>query len=160
VRGTGVLHDWDVQAVYRAVGYRSSHLADLPFDHVTGTVPHNQGRILDLDGGPVPGAYVSGWIKRGPIGLIGHTKGCSSETVAALLADAPSLRPASQPDPGAVITFLNDRGIEFTTWLGWQKLDSYERALGAPPGRERIKVVDRSEMLAASRNGFAVPLGH
>ena len=159
VRGTGVLHDWDVQAVYRAVGYRSAHLADLPFDHVTGTIPHDRGRILDLDGELVPGAYASGWIKRGPIGLIGHTKGCSSETVAALLADAPSLRPASRPDPADVLAYLNERGIEFTTWQGWRNLDSYERALGEPHGRERIKVVDRSEMLAASRNSFAVRLG-
>ena len=34
VRGTGEFHDWDVQAVYRAVGYLSSHLPELPFDHV------------------------------------------------------------------------------------------------------------------------------
>ncbi|SER26803.1 ferredoxin--NADP+ reductase [Actinokineospora terrae] len=54
VRGTGVFHDWDVQAVYRAVGYLSSHLADLPFDHVSGTVPHAQGRVLDMDDALVP----------------------------------------------------------------------------------------------------------
>ncbi len=30
VRGTGEFTDWPVQAVYRAVGYLSSHLADLP----------------------------------------------------------------------------------------------------------------------------------
>ncbi|EWM13026.1 ferredoxin-NADP+ reductase [Kutzneria sp. 744] len=159
VCGTGVFQDWDVQAVYRAVGYLSSHLADLPLDHVTGTIPHNEGRILDLDGDLVLGAYVSGWIKRGPIGLIGHTKGCSSETVAALLADAPSLSPAARPEPDAVVTYLNERGIEFTTWQGWRNLDAYERALGEPHGRERIKVVSRSEMLAASQSGFAVPLG-
>ena len=153
VRGTGTFHDWDVQAVYRAVGYRSTHLADLPFDHVSDTVPHSRGRVLDLDDDLVPGTYVSGWIKRGPIGLIGHTKGCSSETVASLLADAPTLRPAPQPEPGAVVAFLRERGIAFTTWQGWKNLDAYERALGAPHGRERIKVVDRSEMLKASRQG-------
>ncbi|GLW90556.1 pyridine nucleotide-disulfide oxidoreductase [Actinokineospora globicatena] len=153
VRGTGVFHDWDVQAVYRAVGYLSSHLADLPFDHVSGTVPHSKGRVLDMDDDLVPGAYVAGWIKRGPIGLIGHTKGCSSETVASLLADAPTLRPATHPDPGAVVRFLNERGIEFTTWQGWKNLDAYERALGAPHGRERIKVVDRTEMIRASYQG-------
>ncbi|WP_424188149.1 FAD-dependent oxidoreductase [Actinokineospora sp. G85] len=151
VRGTGVFHDWDVQAVYRAVGYLSTHLADVPFDHVTGTVPHSAGRVLDMDEHPVPGAYVAGWIKRGPIGLIGHTKGCSSETVASLLADAPTLRPAAQPDPRAVVAFLNERDIDFTTWQGWKNLDAYERALGLPHGRERIKVVERSEMLRASR---------
>ncbi|SDC22418.1 FAD-dependent oxidoreductase [Actinokineospora iranica] len=153
VRGTGVFHDWDVQAVYRAVGYLSMHLADLPFDHVSGTVPHSKGRVLDMDDDLVPGAYVSGWIKRGPIGLIGHTKGCSSETVASLLADAPTLHPAPQPDPSAVVTFLRQRGIEFTTWQGWKNLDAYERALGEPHGRERVKVVERPEMVRVSRQG-------
>ena len=32
VRGTGEFTDWDVQAVYRAVGYRSEAIEDLPFD--------------------------------------------------------------------------------------------------------------------------------
>jgi ferredoxin--NADP+ reductase len=159
VRGTGVFHDWDVQAVYRAVGYRSSHLADLPFDHVTATIPHSEGRILDVDGGLVPGAYAAGWIKRGPIGLIGHTKGCSSETVTSLLADAPTLWPAAQPDPDAVVAYLHSRRIEFTTWWGWRNLDAYERALGAPYERERIKVVDRSEMLTASRIDLTIHSG-
>jgi ferredoxin--NADP+ reductase len=153
VRGTGVFHDWDVQAVYRAVGYLSTHLADLPFDHVTGTVPHSGGRVLGLDDALLPGVYVSGWIKRGPIGLIGHTKGCSSETVESLLADAPTLRPAVQPDPAAVVSYLNGRGIGFTTWQGWKNLDAHERALGARHGRERIKVVDRAEMVRASLGG-------
>ena len=33
------------------------------------------------------GVYTTGWIKRGPVGLIGHTKGDANETVACLLDD-------------------------------------------------------------------------
>ena len=72
--GTGEPTDWDVQAVYRAVGYLSDDLAGLPFDNVRGVVPNDGGRVIDIDGGALPGAYVTGWIKRGTIGLIGHTK--------------------------------------------------------------------------------------
>nr|BFF00378.1 hypothetical protein GCM10020241_20530 [Streptoalloteichus tenebrarius] len=146
-RGTGEFHDWDVQAVYRAVGYLSTHLADLPFDHDSGTVPHQAGRVLDLDGQHIPGVYVTGWIKRGPVGLIGHTKGDALETIGSLLADQPLLPSPAEPDPDAVLDLLRQRGIRFTTLEGWNRLDQHERALGEARGRERIKVVPREEML-------------
>ncbi|WP_153036673.1 pyridine nucleotide-disulfide oxidoreductase [Amycolatopsis sp. YIM 10] len=152
VRGTGTFHDWDVQAVYRAVGYLSSHLAEIPFDHVTGTVPNQAGRVLDIDENQVPGVYVTGWIKRGPVGLIGHTKGDAAETIASLLADADTLTGATRNEPDAIMDFLVDRGVPFTTWDGWGKLDAHERALGDPQGRERVKVVEREEMLRVSRS--------
>ncbi|MFT4128175.1 MAG: pyridine nucleotide-disulfide oxidoreductase, partial [Gordonia sp. (in: high G+C Gram-positive bacteria)] len=41
-------------------------------------------------------------------------------------------------------------GIPFTTWDGWYRLDEHERKLGAAEGRERIKVVERADMLAAA----------
>ncbi|SHF40375.1 FAD-dependent oxidoreductase [Streptoalloteichus hindustanus] len=149
-RGTGEFHDWDVQAVYRAVGYLSTHLADLPFDHDAGTVPHDAGRVLDLDGQHMPGVYVTGWIKRGPVGLIGHTKGDALETVGSLLADQPTLPTPAEPDPDAVLDLLRERGVAFTTLTGWNQLDQHERALGEARGRERIKVVSREEMLDIS----------
>jgi ferredoxin--NADP+ reductase len=89
---------------------------------------------------------VTGWIKRGPVGLIGHTKGCSGETVTSLMADAESLPAAAERDPAEVITYLSQRGLQVTTWAGWQRLDSHEIALGEPHGRKRVKVVARDEM--------------
>lgn len=151
VRGTGEFHDWDVQAVYRAVGYLSSHLPEIPFDHNTGTVPNQAGRVLDIDEDQVPGVYVTGWIKRGPVGLIGHTKGDAAETIASLLADADSLATPAVDDPDAILDFLSERGVPFTTWEGWGKLDAHEKSLGVPHGRERVKVVERDEMTQISR---------
>ncbi|RSM82340.1 pyridine nucleotide-disulfide oxidoreductase [Amycolatopsis sp. WAC 01375] len=152
VRGTGEFHDWDVQAVYRAVGYLSSHLPEIPFDHTTGTVPNQAGRVLDIDEDQVPGVYVTGWIKRGPVGLIGHTKGDAAETIASLLADADALAAPAIEDPDAILGFLTERGVPFTTWEGWGKLDAHEKALGVPHGRERVKVVERDEMTRISRD--------
>ncbi|WP_158880107.1 FAD-dependent oxidoreductase [Amycolatopsis anabasis] len=152
VRGTGEFHDWDVQAVYRAVGYLSTHLAEIPFDHVSGTVPNQAGRVLDLDENQLPGVYVTGWIKRGPVGLIGHTKGDAAETIASLLADAGTLAPPTRGEPDAILDFLAERGVPYTTWAGWGRLDAHERSLGAPQGRERVKVVEREEMIRVSRD--------
>lgn len=151
VRGTGEFTDWPVQAVYRAVGYLSSHLADLPFDHHSGVVPHDAGRVLDMDGALVEGIYVTGWIKRGPVGLIGHTKSDAAETVTSLLADLPGIRPPEVVDPDAILEHVSGNGADYTTWEEWERLDAHEIALGAQQGRERIKVVSREDMISAGR---------
>lgn len=156
VKGTGNHNEWDVQAVYRAVGYLSQNIPALPFDEQAGTVPNEAGRVLINDTAEdpatryLPQTYVTGWIKRGPVGLIGHTKGDANETIACLLEDASGFIPAAEPDPEAVLTFLEDKGVPFTTWAGWYRLDAHERALGEPEGRERVKVVEREDMLRAS----------
>ncbi|MCV7623375.1 pyridine nucleotide-disulfide oxidoreductase, partial [Micrococcus luteus] len=91
VRPTGETVDYPVQAIYRAVGYFGSPVEGVEFDEVRGVIPNAEGRVLDADGAPVPGLYASGWIKRGPVGLIGHTKGDSLETITHLIEDEPGL---------------------------------------------------------------------
>ncbi|MFC9874966.1 FAD-dependent oxidoreductase [Nocardia salmonicida] len=155
VKGTGNFTDWDIQAVYRAVGYLSQNVTQLPFDDQAGTVPNEAGRVISDDTAEgdarfMPATYVTGWIKRGPVGLIGHTKGDANETIACLLDDAKAFAPAPKPELDAVTEFLEGKGIPFTTWAGWYRLDAHERALGEPEGRERVKVVEREDMLRAS----------
>lgn len=152
VKGTGKFTDWDLGAVYRAVGYLSEKLPKLPWDLDSGTVPDEGGRVIEESGTHLQSVYVTGWIRRGPVGLIGHTKGDANETVSNLLADHAGGRlhePAS-PSPESVESFLTDREIRFTTWEGWHKLDAAEKALGEPQGRERIKLVEREDMLRES----------
>ncbi|MBB6404680.1 FAD-dependent oxidoreductase [Arthrobacter sp. AZCC_0090] len=160
VKGTGEFVDYPIQAVYRAIGYHGSPLDELEYDARRGVIPNDGGRVLDADGKPVPGIYATGWIKRGPVGLIGHTKGDALETIGCLLEDRLTLPPAENPDPQAIIDLLEERGIEYTTWEGWNKLDAHEVALGAawtaenPDAgvvRERIKVVPREDMIGISR---------
>ncbi|GER21525.1 pyridine nucleotide-disulfide oxidoreductase [Zafaria cholistanensis] len=159
-RGTGEYVDYGVQAVYRAIGYFGSELPEVGFDARRGVIPNDGGRVLDEAGQPVPGIYATGWIKRGPVGLIGHTKGDALETIGNLLEDRLNLPAAERPEEEAIIELLAERGIEYTTWEGWLKLDEHERALGAaaspvqtangPVERERIKVVPREEMVQIS----------
>ncbi|QNE16855.1 NAD(P)-binding protein [Kribbella qitaiheensis] len=150
VRGTGEYVDTPVQAVYRAVGYLSSHLPGLPFDHQAGVMTNDRGRVLDLDDVPLAGLYVTGWIKRGPIGLIGHTKSDAAETIASLLADLDGLPRPEVSDPDAILKHLADRGATVVDADGWSRLDAHELALGQGQGRERIKVVPREEMIRAA----------
>ncbi|MGI4896349.1 MAG: FAD-dependent oxidoreductase [Janthinobacterium lividum] len=155
VEGTGELHSWDVEAVYRAVGYVGSPLPDVPFDELAGVISNHEGRVLTPEGEPVPGVYCTGWIKRGPVGLIGHTKSDATETVKHLVSDVAGLVPATDPDPQAIVDFLQRKGVDVLTWTHWEALDAYERGLGAPHGRERVKVVSRAEMIANSRAAIA-----
>ncbi|TFD62995.1 FAD-dependent oxidoreductase [Cryobacterium ruanii] len=157
VKATGQIVDYPVQAVYRAVGYRGSALTGVPFDAVRGVIPNDGGRVLDASGVPIAGLYATGWIKRGPVGLIGHTKGDALETVTRLVADLPALVADEKPlgTADAILALLDERGVEFTTWAGWQALDAHELKLGSldevTPGRERVKVISRAEQVAISR---------
>ena len=146
---TGEFHDYDVQAVYRAVGYYGTRVVDAPFDEARGVIPNEGGRV---DG--EPGLYATGWIKRGPVGLIGHTKSDALETITNLVADAEAGllgAPTSEED---VLDVLDASGTEYTTWDGWLALDAHERALGESHvhTRERVKVVPREEQVSVSRD--------
>ncbi|WP_062303169.1 FAD-dependent oxidoreductase [Demequina subtropica] len=158
VKGTGELIDYPVQAVYRAVGYWGTEIEGIPFNDAKGTIRNEGGRVVDESGERLQGYYATGWIKRGPVGLIGHTKSDASETIANLVEDAPGLYAESKATPAGlspdnVLRLLKSRGVPVVQWEDWEILDAHERAIGEPHGRERIKVVPREEMteIALSR---------
>ena len=146
VRGIGEFTQWDVQAVYRAVGYRSEAIEDLPFDTRRFVLPNDGGRLLDLDGRPLTGLYATGWVKRGPVGLIGHTKSDAAETISHLVDDAPDLPPAPHRNVTAVDALLAQKGLLVTDFTGWDRLDAHELVAGEPHGRARMKVISRGAM--------------
>jgi len=150
VVGTGEIRELPVQAIYRAVGYLGSALPELPFDEKRGVIPNREGQVLNDSGEQVPGVYATGWIKRGPVGLIGHTKSDAMETVKHVMRDQANWWSPEHPEEGAIPALLKDRAVEFTDLSGWRALDAHELALGEPVGRTRIKVVPRDEMVAVS----------
>ncbi len=150
VKGTGQFIDYPVQAVYRAVGYYGTPIDGIPFDASKGTIANVGGRVVD-GGDVLPGYYTSGWIKRGPVGLIGSTKSDAAETVDNLVEDADRLYAQSQAgaeqlSPDNVLTLLKGRGVPVVQWKDWEVLDAFERSTGEAEGRERLKVVPRDEM--------------
>ncbi len=157
VEGTGEILEYPVQAVYRAIGYRGEPIEGVPFDEARGIIPNVKGRVVGPDGAVVPGLYATGWIKRGPSGLIGSSKSDSQETVGSLLADAGAQASAPhrlsqyEDDP---LDLLKERGVDVVQWADWEALDAHEIALGQARGRERVKVVSRNEMVGiALRRG-------
>ena len=149
VIGTGEFVDYPLQAVYRAVGYFGSPIDGAPFDTAKGVISNVEGRVEG-----VQGLYATGWIKRGPVGLIGHTKSDAMETVDHLVADAQAGLLAA-PTAEGILELLEEREVEYTTWAGWLALDAHERQLGETHqyARERVKVVPREEQVEISRSG-------
>ena len=80
--------------VLRSVGYQGTPMPGVPFDADSGTIRNEGGRVLDEAGAPLPGVYCTGWIKRGPSGVIGTNKKDATETIEHLLADAAAGAPA------------------------------------------------------------------
>ena len=136
--------------ILRSVGYRGVPLRGLPFDEENGTFPNEAGRVLDpATGAPRPGIYTAGWMKRGPSGVIGTNKECSRETVSALLDDIRS--GALTPPQGTLAdieTMLRRRQPELFGWDGWRRIDEYELLSGRAMHRPRVKVSDRTELIA------------
>jgi ferredoxin--NADP+ reductase len=134
--------------VIRAVGYRGRRLPGVPFDERRGLIRNDGGRVCEEGGSPCTGEYAVGWIKRGPSGVIGTNKKCAAETVGGLLEDLGrgQLDEPSAPDGEAIEAWLRGRVPGLVTWHGWQAIDAHERALGAPQGRPRVKLVRIAEM--------------
>jgi ferredoxin--NADP+ reductase len=165
--GTGEIRNYDLQAIYRAIGYWGSELPEVPFNHEYGVIRNIGGRVVNGDDSQVQGIYATGWIKRGPVGLIGHTKSDAMETIENLVADVDKLADPAVISTDELLAVLEQRGVAYTNWQGWNALDAHELGLGAKFGsikvrkhgeaegsdspRERVKVVDRNEQIAISR---------
>jgi ferredoxin/flavodoxin---NADP+ reductase len=136
-----------VGMVVRAVGYRSVALPGVPFDERAGRVPNEAGRVIE-GGRTVPRLYVTGWLKRGPQGVIATNKVDATETARAVLEDlqsdqldAPSRRVRSPAHLGEIVD-----------WAGWLRIDAYEGEAGQARGAARVKHPDRASMLAIGRS--------
>jgi ferredoxin/flavodoxin---NADP+ reductase len=156
VVGTGEIREIPIQALYRAVGYFGTPLPGIPFDKKFGVIPNHEGQVLirDKESGQsrqMYGVYATGWIKRGPVGLIGHTKSDAMETIKHLINDLGNWWRPESPSEESIIELLDSRGIRWTDLDGWHRLDEHEQALGAAEERKRIKVVPRDEMVGISR---------
>ncbi len=144
---TGQLEEIACGIFFRSVGYRGVPIAGVPFDDKKGIFPNINGRITQ-DGKPVTGLYASGWIKRGPSGVIGTNKPDSVATVESILADMSSLTPCTTPDTQAVLKFLKSKNIKVVDFEAWKKIDAAEMERGKALGKPREKFVKVDEMLA------------
>jgi len=156
---TGEEEEIECGLVLRSIGYRGKPVCTVPFDAVRGLVRNDGGRVLDDEGERLPGEYTTGWIKRGPSGVIGTNKKDSADTTAKLLEDreAGRLNVPSQSDPDDIEAWLRDRVPALSTWRDWEAIDAHETAAGESKGRPRVKLVDREEMARVGAGAWTEP---
>lgn len=151
-KATDQFEDLQVGLVFRSVGYRGVALPGVPFNDRYGVILNEKGRVLDPNSKqPLPGEYATGWIKRGPSGVIGTNKPDSVETATGMLEDAAkgaTLQPA-QPDAASIEQLIRERQPQVFTFADWLALDQLEVAKGAAQGRPRVKFTSVQEMLTA-----------
>ena len=136
--------------VLRSVGYQAVPLPDVPFDERHFVLPNRHGRVLAVDGEPVPGVYAVGWIKRGPTGILGTNKRDAEQTVACLVED---LKAGALPHPASaepIDSLLEGRKPDLVTVEGWRAIDGQELERGRREGRPRVKLASREDLLVAA----------
>ncbi|KAA0094131.1 ferredoxin [Mycolicibacterium sp. P1-18] len=143
----------ETSLVIRSIGYRGRPAEDVPFDAAAAVIPNDQGRVLDEHGDPVPGVYVTGWMKRGSSGVIGTNRACAKQTVDRLWSDFDDGRlTVDDSRPFRVRELLAQRGVDALDWSAWQRIDAAEVSAGADARRPRRKITSRSDLVAAGRS--------
>jgi len=145
--GTGETLELNTGILFRSIGYRGMPMPGLPFDDRKGLIPNTAGRITENDT-PLAGLYVTGWIKRGPTGIIGTNRADSVATVQSLLEDLES-RDTGINKSGAdgVCKLLQSRNVRYVSFEEWEKIDQSEIDRGQAKGKPREKYTRINEML-------------
>ena len=139
--------DFPCGLVFRSIGYKGVALPGVPFDPVRGVVPNTAGRI-SRDGAALPGLFVTGWLKRGPSGIIGTNRADSLETVAALLEDLAAMAPVHAAGLESVRPLLERRAGRVVSLADWTAIDGAELERGSQAGKPREKFTRVEEMMA------------
>ena len=142
-------------------GYYSAPIDGAPFDATRGVVPSEASRVT----GAGPGLYVTGWLKRGPSGVILNNIPNAAETAAAVLADRAAGKlartDAGDADSGGDVALAGSAaavidgllgdgaggGARVVDFAGWARIDAEEVRRGEKRGRVRQKLTSVAEML-------------
>ena len=151
-RGTGTFDEIPAQLVFRSIGYTGQPMGDIPFDERRGVIRNEGGRVTDPDGAHQLGEYASGWIKRGPSGVIGTNKKDSQDTVNKILDDVAEGR-VNEPISDDIEALIEACAPHVVTWDGWQAIDAIETAAGADsaPARPRVKLTEWEALREAAK---------
>lgn len=154
--------------VFRSIGYKAEPIpglakAGIPFNDSKGIIPNVQGWVTRSDSasdGFIPGVYVTGWVKRGPTGVIATTMADAFETADVIVANIrnPQNRMTGSPGEGAQMDGTSRSGWDEVrkllpsdarpvSWRDWQRIDAVEKERGTALGKPREKITNVKDML-------------
>lgn len=150
-RGTGEHFDIEAGVVFRSIGYHGVPLPGVPYDDKKGVIPNQDGRVINGHGRALPGVYAVGWIRRGPLGVIGTNKADGQAVAELMVEDVPMLVPRTPEERShaAVDALLASRGVRVATYTDWGIIDQLEVSRGKTQGKVREKLTSVEQMLAA-----------
>jgi len=61
----------------------------------------------------------------------------------------------NRSDPEQILALLDNRGVDYTNWANWLRLDDHEIQLGRRQDRPRVKIPVLRSMLEFSRRSNA-----
>ena len=144
---------------FRSIGYRAEAIpgmqdVGIPFDTQRGVIPNDgKGRIFtDTEkNGPetLPGMYCSGWVKRGPTGVIASTMEDAFSTAEAIAQDWATGQRFLNGGDGwdALKGEVKSQEVRSVSWEDWRRIDKVEKERGRGGGKEREKITRVEDML-------------
>ena len=154
--GMGEMEKLPADLVLVSIGYRGMPLEGMEemnfFDANSSTVLNNHGKL--------PGEnnlFVTGWIKRGPTGIIGTNIMDAKDTVKSVMKYLETPKPSAETEirgRDGLNDHINSRGIEAVDWDDFLRIVSAEIDTSRlrSEAQPREKILDFTEMLTAARN--------
>jgi len=100
------------------------------------------GRISNIAGHVEHNVYVTGWAKRGPVGVIGTNKSESSNVVELIIKNL------KKPKKTLGIEAILKSGHQVIDQVGWEKINASEVISGELVGKPRIKEADWKRLIS------------
>jgi len=123
--------------VVSAIGYDTVEYAGVDIKN---------GRITNIAGHVEHNVYVTGWAKRGPVGVIGTNKSDSSDVVELIISNL------TEPKVSEGVSALLKSGHEIIDQVSWEKINASEVISGEIAGKPRIKEVDWKRLISLGRS--------
>lgn len=137
----------------RSIGSQSAEVCGLPRDGRRGCVANDQGQVLDEAGRAIPKLYVTGWARRGAVGVIGTNRedgALIAQRVNAQLASSASRRQGTLGGHQTLMANLVQSRRAVIDQHDWFRIDAAEVKAGFEGGRPRVKFVTVADLLTAA----------
>jgi ferredoxin--NADP+ reductase len=132
IRPSGQYFSINSGLVVTAIGYESEDNLGLKVDG---------GRIVNIAGHVEHNVYVTGWAKRGPVGVIGTNKSDSADVVQLIIQNLKAPKNCA----GIVSLLRSDHKV--INQVGWDKINASEVIAGELSGKPRQKEVDWNRLI-------------
>ena len=93
--------------------------------------------------------YVSGWLKRGPSGIIGTNIPCAKDTVSSIVNGLRAIPEKAVDGRSGLDALLSERNVQPVDWKSYQRIDAAEKDSSRlrTDGQPREKFTSINEML-------------